>query len=55
MNGFSDSTLVTWNTAAQASALWERAKHLQERADYWKRRAERSEAQMLAHNCTEEE
>lgn len=52
--GFTDKTLVAWEPGAQAAALWERAKHLQAQADYWKCRAESAEARMLAHHCADD-
>lgn len=52
---YSDRTLESWDAPAAAAALWERAHHLQERLDYWERRAKSAEARMLAHDCQEEQ
>lgn len=52
---YSDRTLESWDAPAAAAALWERAHHLQEQVDYWKRRATSAEARMLAHNCEEDQ
>ncbi|GAA3681921.1 hypothetical protein GCM10023081_20010 [Arthrobacter ginkgonis] len=52
---FTDRQLRQWPPAAAAAALWERARHMEERANYWKRRAESAEARMLVHHCQEDQ
>ena len=50
---YSDRTISGWNATAAAAALWERANHLQEQVDYWRRRATSAESRMLSHHCQE--
>lgn len=50
---YSDRTLESWDAPAAAAALWERAKHLQEQVDYWRKRATAAESRMLSHHCQE--
>lgn len=50
---YSDRTISSWDAPAAAAALWERANHLQEQVDYWRRRATSAESRMLAHHCQE--
>lgn len=51
---YSERQLNSWSPAAVAAALKERCNHLQDQVNYWKHRAESSEARMIAHDCGEE-
>lgn len=48
---YSDQQLREWPDSAQATAYWERSKHLERQANYWKHRAESAERRMLEHHC----
>lgn len=50
---FSDRQLREWPAPAQAAALWERARHAEQRVSYWKHRAESAEQRMQNHECQE--
>lgn len=50
---FSDRQLRDWPPAAAAAALWEQARHAEQRVTYWKHRAESAERRMTEHDCQE--
>lgn len=50
---YSDRQLREWPAPAAAAALWERARHLETQANYWKHRAEAAEQRMQNHECQE--
>lgn len=53
---YTDKTLQSehWPEPTQAAVLWERAKHWEHNARYWKARAESAERRMLEHHCIED-
>lgn len=53
---YTDKTLQAphWEEPARATALWERAKHWEQNANYWKARCESAERRMLEHHCIED-
>lgn len=50
---YTDRQLLTWNEAPRSAALWERARHLEARANYWKHRCEALEQRVQNHDCQE--
>lgn len=51
---YSDRQIQTYTEHAQAAVLWERAKHWEQNANYWKHRALSAEQRMIEHKCQED-
>ncbi|GEM_PF-3809338 len=48
---YSDRQIQSYDERPQAAHLWERAKHWEQNATYWKHRAESAERRMQEHHC----
>lgn len=48
---YSDRQIQDYTEHAKAAVLWERAKHWEHNANYWKHRAESAERRMQEHHC----